>query len=81
MEIMILVVVLGILAGILSQLKSQKEENGEMKNWIENIISGSVVAYLMFWNFGYNPIVIFTSAYMGSDIIQELIYKQETKRI
>lgn len=80
METIILVLAIGCLAGIINMLKSDIDNNN-IRMWIRNILISGFAGYVIFYQFGYNPISIFSMSYFGDDIINRILEGVEKKEI
>lgn len=81
--IIIYAIVLGIFGGILAQLFAPTEDNNNLFNWMENIISGGVVGFLVMYYHGYEPLYLIVAGMSGSTILQWLAseYKYDTMHV
>ena len=72
METVIFVIIFGLLAGIISMLESE-HSNIEYKLWVRHLLISAVAAYFVFYQFGYNPLMIFGMSYFADSVIERII--------
>lgn len=68
-------VVLAIVIAIIRQLKGEQSNNA-IREWLKNILISIVVALLIFYMLGWQPVMIAAAAYFADDILMAILEKR-----
>lgn len=79
MEILIYVLLIAVVAGVIRMLKSD-EDNTCVRDWTRHMLITVVVGFLVFHQFGYNPLAIFGMSYFADSAFNAFIKTYKDKK-